>query len=210
MWTIDFDRLRQEKMDRQYHRPQNVGAVITLVIFYKNLKDHYGFGRKRFFYIMDQFAAIEKKEWRLTQAEVDKFVYERGLDEKLYRDYIQRAWRMVETDDTYSRILGRQLIRNKAEREGYNEAAEVAYKIAMLVLTKFLHFGKKRLNDLQEYVKKDMWCVIEGRVKIIEFMNMLHETSAQEFGALDDWTKKFGKVYREDGLPLWPSQAMYE
>ena len=61
MWTIDFDRLRQEKMDRQYHRPQNVGAVITLVIFYKNLKDHYGFGRKRFFYIMDQFAAIEKK-----------------------------------------------------------------------------------------------------------------------------------------------------
>lgn len=210
MWTIDFDRLRQEKMDRQYHRPQNVGAVITLVIFYKNLKDHYGFGRKRFLYIMDQFAAIEKKEWKLTQVEVDKFVYERGLDEKLYRDYIQRAWRMVETDDTYSRILGRQLIRNKAEREEYNEAAEVAYKIAMLVLTKFLHFGKKRLNDLQEYVKKDMWCVIEGRVKIIEFMNMLHETSAQEFGALDDWIKKFGKVYQEDGLPLWPSQAMYE
>ena len=52
--------------------------------------------------------------------------------------------------------------------------------------------------------------MIEGRVKIIEFMNMLHETSAQEFGALDDWIKKFGKVYQEDGLPLWPSQAMYE
>jgi hypothetical protein len=210
MWKIDFEKIKQDKLDQQYHRPANVGAVITLVIFYKNLKDHYGFGRKRFLYIMSQFAAIQHNEWRMTQHQVDEAVYRKGLDETLYHDYLQRAWKMVESDDTYTRILGRKPVQNKTDREDYNESVEVAYKITMLILTKQLHFGKKRMNDLQQFVKKDMWCILEGRVKLIEFMNMLHESCAQEFGALDDWIKKFGKVYCDDGLPLFPSKAMYE
>lgn len=207
---INFTAVRQKELENMYHRPANVGAVITLVIFYKNLKDHYGFGRKRFLYIMSQFEAIQKNEWRVTQRQVDETVYQKGLDENLYHDYLQRAWKMVEQDDTYERIIGKKPVKNKADRDDYNESVEVAYKITMLILTKHLHFGKKRMNDLQKYVKEDMWCILEGRVKVIEFMNMLHKSCAQEFGALDDWIKKFGKVYRDDGLPLFPSKAMYE
>lgn len=103
MWKIDFEKIKQDKLDQQYHRPANVGAVITLVIFYNNLKDHYGFVRKRFMYIMSQFAAIQHNEWRMTQHQVDEVVYRKGLDETLYHDYLQRAWKMVESDDTYTR-----------------------------------------------------------------------------------------------------------
>lgn len=210
MAAIDFDFLHRKELSQTKHRPENVGAVITLVIFYKNLHDHYGFGRKRFLYIMEQFKRLVNKEWTLTQAQVNDAVSERGLDETLYRDYMQRISKTLDVDDTYRRLLGRSPVQNAQQRRGFNEAAEVGYKVTMLILTRYLGFGKKRLNDLQKYLKEDMWCIIEGRVKLIEFMWMLHGSCAQEFGALDDWLEKYGKVYQDDGLPLWPNKAMYE
>lgn len=210
MAAINFDFIRQKELSQTKHRPENVGAVITLVLFYKNLHDHYGFGRTRFLYIMDQFEKVVNKEWALTQAEVDDAVGKRGLDETLYRDYMQRISKTLNTDDTYRRLLGKSPVQNAQQRKGFNEAAEVGYKVTMLILTKYLGFGKKRLNDLQRYVKDDMWAILEGRVKVIEFMAMLHKSCAQQFGALDDWLAKYGKVYRDDGLPLWPSKTMYE
>ena len=79
MWKIDFEKIKQDKLDQQYHRPANVGAVITLVIFYKNLKDHYGFGRKRFLYIMSQFAAIQHNEWRMTHTPIECLLVKEDL-----------------------------------------------------------------------------------------------------------------------------------
>lgn len=210
MAAINFDFIRQKELSQTKHRPENIGAVITLVILYKNLHDHYGFGRTRFLYIMDQFEKVVNKEWALTQAEVDDAVGKRGLDETLYRDYMQRISKTLDTDDTYRRLLGKSPVQNAQQRKGFNEAAEVGYKVTMLILTKYLGFGKKRLNDLQRYVKDDMWAILEGRVKVIEFMAMLHKSCAQQFGALDDWLAKYGKVYRDDGLPLWPNKIMYE
>lgn len=133
-----------------------------------------------------------------------------NVDETLYRDYMQRISKTLDTDDTYRRLLGKSPVQNAQQRKGFNEAAEVGYKVTMLILTKYLGFGKKSLNDLQRYVKDDMWAILEGRVKVIEFMAMLHKSCAQQFGALDDWLAKYGKVYRDDGLPLWPSKTMYE
>lgn len=210
MVSIDFDFLRQQKLARTKHRPENVGAVVTMVLLYKNLHDHYGFGRTRFQYIMDQFERWVNEEWNITQKQVDDVVARRGLDETLYRDYMQRISKTLDTDDTYRRLLGKSPVQNAQQRKGFNEAAEVGYKVTMLILTKYLGFGKKRLNDLQRYVKDDMWAILEGRVKVIEFMAMLHKSCAQQFGALDDWLAKYGKVYRDDGLPLWPSKTMYE
>ena len=210
MVSIDFDFLRQQKLARTKHRPENVGAVVTMVLLYKNLHDHYGFGRTRFQYIMDQFERWVNEEWNITQKQVDDVVARRGLDENLYRDYMQRISKTLDTDDTYRRLLGKSPVQNAQQRKGFNEAAEVGYKVTMLILTKYLGFGKKRLNDLQRYVKDDMWAILEGRVKVIEFMAMLHKSCAQQFGALDDWLAKYGKVYRDDGLPLWPSKTMYE
>ena len=210
MAAINFDFIRQKELSQTKHRPENIGAVITLVILYKNLHDHYSFGRKRFFFIMEQFEKLVNAEWSLTQQKVDDIVAKRGLDETLYRDFMQRISKTLDVDDTYRRLLGKSPVQNAQQRKGFNEAAEVGYKVTMLILTKELGFGKKRLNDLQQYVKDDMWAILEGRVKVIEFMNMLHESCAQDFGALDDWFEKFGKVYRGDGLPLWPSKTMYE
>ena len=210
--SINFDFLRQQKLARTKHRPENFGAVVTMVLLYKNLHDHYGFGRTRFQYIMDQFERWVNEKWNITQKQVDDVVGKHGLDETLYRDYMQRCSKLVSknVDDTYFRIMGREPVRNAKERQGYNEAAEITYKTVLLILTKYLGFGKKRLNDLQRYLKDDMWCILEGRVKLIEFMWMLHTSCAQEFGALDDWLEKYGKVYRDDGLPLWPNKIMYE
>lgn len=171
---INFRKVQAKELAMTYHRPANIGAVITFVIIYKNLHDHYQFGRKRFAYIMEQ----------------------------LYNDYMHHAAKMAEIDDTYSRILDKSPVTSKRDREEYNEAAEIAYKVCMLILCRYLKFGKKRLNDLQRYMKADMWCILEKRVKIIEFMNMLHESCAQNFGALDDWMKKYHRVYGEDGMPL--------
>lgn len=171
---INFRKVQAKELAMTYHRPANIGAVITFVIIYKNLHDHYQFGRKRFAYIMEQFDRYQKREWGLTQKEVNEVVTMQGLNEQLYNDYMHHAAKM----------------------------AEIAYKVCMLILCRYLKFGKKRLNDLQRYMKADMWCILEKRVKIIEFMNMLHESCAQNFGALDDWMKKYHRVYGEDGMPL--------
>lgn len=199
---INFRKVQAKELAMTYHRPANIGAVITFVIIYKNLHDHYQFGRKRFAYIMEQFDRYQKREWGLTQKEVNEVVTMQGLNEQLYNDYMHHAAKMAEIDDTYSRILDKSPVTSKRDREEYNEAAEIAYKVCMLILCRYLKFGKKRLNDLQRYMKADMWCILEKRVKIIEFMNMLHESCAQNFGALDDWMKKYHRVYGEDGMPL--------
>ena len=172
---INFRKVHAKELAMMYHRPANIGAVITFVIIYKNLHDHYRFGRKRFAYIMEQFDRYQQREWGLNQEEVNEVVTMQGLNEQLYNDYMHHAAKMAETDDTYSRILDKPPVVSKRDREEYNEAAEIAYKVCMLILCRYLKFGKKRLNDLQRYIKADMWCILEKRVKIIEFMNMLHE-----------------------------------
>lgn len=44
---INFRKVHAKELVMMYHRPANIGAVITFVIIYKNLHDHYRFGRKR-------------------------------------------------------------------------------------------------------------------------------------------------------------------
>lgn len=39
MAAINFDFIRQKELSQTKHRPENVGAVITLVLFYKNRRD---------------------------------------------------------------------------------------------------------------------------------------------------------------------------
>lgn len=199
---INFQKVHAKELAMAYHRPANIGAVITFVIIYKNLHDHYRFGSRRFADIMEQFKQYQRKSWSLTQKEVNRAVVMHGLDEKLYNDYMQRAAKMAEIDDTYSRILDKPPVVNKRDRQDYNEAAEIAYKVCMLIVCRYPRFTKKRLNNLQRYIKEDMWCILEKRVKIIEFMNMLHEECAQDFGALKDWMAKYHRIYGEDGMPI--------
>lgn len=206
---INFAAVYQKQLENTYHRPENIGAVITMTIFLKELHDHYGFGRRRFKSILEQMEKIINENWYITKAQVDEIVDVRGFDDRLYRDYMQRISKTLDMDDTYKRIIGKEPIRGGKQREAFLEAAEVGYKGIMLILAKYSGFGKKRITDLQQYVKEDMWNILEGRVKIIEFMAMLHKSCAQKFGALNDWLKKYGKVYRDDGLPLWPHEIMY-
>lgn len=199
---INFRKIHEKELAMSYHRPANIGAVITIVIIYKNLHDHYRFGHRRFTDIMEQFEQHQQMPWKLTQKKVNHVVAMHGLDETLYNDYMQRAVKIAEIDDTYRRILSKSPVASKQDRQDYNEAAEIAYKVCMLIICRYPRFTKKRLNNLQQYIKNDMWCILEKRVKIIEFMNMLHESCAQDFGALKDWMAKYHRIYGEDGMPI--------
>lgn len=52
------------------HRPDNIGAVITLCLFYKNLHDHYHYGKPKMEDIMACFGRIQCSDWTITDADV--------------------------------------------------------------------------------------------------------------------------------------------
>ena len=87
-------------------------------------------------------------------------------------------------------------------KKEYLEAAEVTYKLTSFILCTKYKFDKRKLNLLQRYVKNDMWALIDGKCKLTEFFWMLHTECRLEFGALDGWMKRYGKIYGEDGMPI--------
>jgi len=203
MYQLNWGAIRAAQAARTMHRPDNIGALVTLLIFYKNLHDHFLYGKPKMDGIMNWFGKIQNGKWPgLTGQTINKTNDANGMDANMYRDYMHRVVKIVEKDDTYKRILGRPPIRKSEDKKGYLEAAEVTYKLTSFILCTKYKFDKRKLNLLQRYVKNDMWALIDGNCKLTEFFWMLHTECRLEFGALDGWMKRYGKIYGEDGMPI--------
>ena len=149
------------------HRPDNIGAVVTLLILYKNLHDHFLYGKPKMDGIMKWFGRIQNGKWPgLTEQIINKTNDANGMDANMYHDYMHRVVKIVERDDTYKRILGRSPIRKSEDKKGYLEAADWTYKLTAFILCTKYKFDKRKLNLLQRYIKNDMWALIDGNCKL--------------------------------------------
>ena len=189
------------RKDKLYHLPDNIAAVTVMVVFYKNLHDHYRFGRRRFPAIMELFGKAQYIKWDLLRKKLDSLDHDAGMDERLFKDFMNKVQKVATTDTTYREILGSKPISGNDERVNYRNSAEIAYKMFLIVLHETYGFTPGKIKNVQRYVKDDLICINEGRCKLTEFFEMLEEECGQEIRALQDWKAKYGSVHGPDGMP---------
>lgn len=190
------------KRKSEYHRPANVGAVITLVFIFQYLHDQYGWGRYRFHSIMDEFEKFMQPPYPKYKDEFDTLVDD-GMDRQMYDDFLRWLPKSQDIDDSYTIILGHKIIKNKKDRDDFVEAADIAYVLTIKILHEQFNFKKERMKRLQRKLKFYTECVFEKRVRIIEFMDCMSRECGQHYGALNTFLKNHGPMLSyidEDGV----------
>ncbi|ERT60786.1 hypothetical protein HMPREF1250_0278 [Megasphaera vaginalis (ex Srinivasan et al. 2021)] len=89
---INWHKVHENKQAEQYHRPENIGAVITMVLLYQALHDTYGYGRATFAKIMSTFGDIQAGEWSMNSEDVDM---------KSQNKSLERCFIMSKNEETY-------------------------------------------------------------------------------------------------------------
>lgn len=185
---IDMQKVSWGEKDK-YHKPDNVGAVVTFTLIFQHLHDTYNYGRFKFAEIMNEFEKFLQPPYPKYEQDYNTLL-DVGLDRQLYQDYLRRLPKAQEQDDTYSYVLGKQVFTNKKERERYIESAEVTYLLVLKILHEKCKFTKKRINKLQKYLKDAENSIFNKDVKIVEFMECLSQECKQRYGILEDYRKK--------------------
>ncbi|WP_301859562.1 hypothetical protein [uncultured Megasphaera sp.] len=165
------------------HTAANAAIVSTEVLIYQALHDKYGFGRGR-------FARIENLVDGYSQHinhNGDRYIGYRdklddaGLDLQLKRDFIR--W--------IKKALG---ISGKAERTGAEAGMEYTYTLMLYALWDVFGFRQGRLRWLQEKLKFYAGIILEGEVRIPEFMKCMALECGQKFQYLESWEKQYGEL----------------
>ncbi len=190
---INWGKVRWTIGKQQLHRPDNVGAVITFTLIFQHLHDTYGWGRYKFAEIMHEFEEFMHPpypDYRHDYA----VLADVGMDTQMFHDYLRRTPKMQEKDDTYRIVLGRPVFCGKVERGRYIESAEVTYLLNLRILHEKFKFKAKKIRRLQQHLKLYQRCIIDGDVRIVEFMQYLSMKCGQRYGALETYIQNTGKA----------------
>lgn len=187
---ISWAKVKEE--NRPLHSAGNAGAVTTLTLFYQALHDCYGFGKVRL-----------ERLWSNFQETYNTLSYRRnvdtyrqlingigaGLNQQTYNDICRRMPRVIETDDTYPTVVGKELRYNHKEKDEVSESTDVVYIMVLYLLKKTFKLNDADLIRIQRKIKFYVRCISDKDVRIVEYMQCLNHECRIKFAALNTYKK---------------------
>lgn len=188
------DTLRKKRIEKQNIRSEALKTCATDyagTLMFMSLHDKYEFGNGRLSKIAEMFEVLGEQE--------------RGFIHEWKSHLIDRGLKYA-TLEKMSIDLARYICMEKRDRPYIGEIANIvaaSFIVIMYCVSKKFGFSSKRLNDLVNYVKDEIYVVRKFEVSMMEFMECLNVECDVYNEILEEYKKTTGlkklPIYGEYG-----------